>query len=179
MARGERGSFRAITTGMTAEQVRNAVRPRVHYMPRTRALSVEQTANIVGGVCWPLAQIVEVCEAGHAAGLVGFAFPAHDWDTDYAGPLNVRIPNNFDKQYVLLVEQSPSPRPQYFGGVENDLAAFSVLLCATAGPGRFFGFAADPDAHTDAGIDLAFAARQLLERTEFRRKPGATDGSFD
>src|SRR5512144_1153404 len=54
----------------TAEQVRNAVRPRVHYMPRTRALSVEQTANIVGGVCWPLAQIVEVCEAGHAAGLV-------------------------------------------------------------------------------------------------------------
>lgn len=55
---------------------------------------------------------------GHAAGLVGFAFPAHDWDTDYAGPLNVRIPNNFDKQYVLLVEQSPSPRPQYFGGVE-------------------------------------------------------------
>jgi hypothetical protein len=55
---------------------------------------------------------------GHVAGLVGFAFPAHDWGTDYAGPLNVRIPNNFDKQYVLLVEQAPSPRPQYFGGVE-------------------------------------------------------------
>jgi S-layer homology domain len=55
---------------------------------------------------------------GHVAGLVGFAFPAHDWDTDYAGPLNVPIPNNRDKQYVLLVEQAPSPRPQYFGGVE-------------------------------------------------------------
>jgi S-layer homology domain len=55
---------------------------------------------------------------GHTAGLVGFGFPAHDWDTDYAGPLNVRVPNNFDKQYVLLVEQAPSPRPQYFGGVE-------------------------------------------------------------
>jgi len=55
---------------------------------------------------------------GQAAGLVGFAFPAHDWDTDYAGPLNVRVPNNFDHQYVLLVEQAPSPRPQYFGGVE-------------------------------------------------------------
>ena len=38
-------------------------------MPRTRVLSVEQTANIVGGVCWPLAQIQEVCAAGHAAGL--------------------------------------------------------------------------------------------------------------
>ena len=38
----------------SAEQVRQAVRPRVHYMPQTRALSIEQTANIVGGVCWPL-----------------------------------------------------------------------------------------------------------------------------
>jgi threonine aldolase len=53
----------------SAEQVRQAVRPRVHYMPRTRALSVEQTANIAGGVCWPLAQVEEVCAAGRAAGL--------------------------------------------------------------------------------------------------------------
>ncbi len=59
---GPRGLF-------TAEQVRQAVRPHVHYMPRTRALSVEQTANIVGGVCWPQAQIEEVCAAGHAASL--------------------------------------------------------------------------------------------------------------
>ena len=53
----------------TADQVRQAVRPRVHYMPRTRVLSIEQTANIVGGVCWPLEQIEQVCAAGHAAGL--------------------------------------------------------------------------------------------------------------
>jgi threonine aldolase len=53
----------------TADQVRQAVRPRVHFMPRTRALSIEQTANIVGGVCWPLEQIEQVCAAGHAAGL--------------------------------------------------------------------------------------------------------------
>jgi threonine aldolase len=59
---GPRGMF-------GAEQVRRAVRPPVHYMPRTRALSVEQTANIAGGVCWPLAQVEEVCAAGRAAGL--------------------------------------------------------------------------------------------------------------
>jgi threonine aldolase len=53
----------------SAEQVRQAVRPRVHYMPRTRALSVEQTANIAGGVCWPLALVEEVCAAGRSAGL--------------------------------------------------------------------------------------------------------------
>jgi threonine aldolase len=54
----------------TADQVRQAVRPDVHYMPRTRALSIEQTANIVGGVCWPVEQIEQVCAAGRAAGLV-------------------------------------------------------------------------------------------------------------
>jgi threonine aldolase len=59
---GPRGMF-------SAEQVRRAVRPPVHYMPRTRALSVEQTANIAGGVCWPLTQVEEVCAAGHAAEL--------------------------------------------------------------------------------------------------------------
>jgi threonine aldolase len=59
---GARGMF-------SSDQVRQAVRPPVHYMPRTRALSVEQTANIVGGMVWPLGQIEDVCAAGHAAGL--------------------------------------------------------------------------------------------------------------
>ncbi|MGH7499795.1 MAG: threonine aldolase family protein [Gemmatimonadales bacterium] len=59
---GPRGLF-------TADQVRRAVNPRVHYMPRSRAVSIEQTANISGGVCWPLAQVAEVCTAAHEAGL--------------------------------------------------------------------------------------------------------------
>lgn len=59
---GPRGMF-------TAEQVRAAVRPPVHYMPRSRVVSVEQTANIVGGACWPLAQIESVCAAAREAGL--------------------------------------------------------------------------------------------------------------
>jgi threonine aldolase len=59
---GPRGRF-------TAEQVRQAVRPAVHYMPRSRVVSVEQTANIVGGACWPLAEIQAVCQVAHGAGL--------------------------------------------------------------------------------------------------------------
>jgi hypothetical protein len=55
---------------------------------------------------------------GHVGGLVGFAIPAHDWDTDYDRPLNISVPNNLAHQYVLTVEQAPSSRPQYFGGVE-------------------------------------------------------------
>jgi threonine aldolase len=54
----------------TAEQVQKAIRPAVHYMPRTRAVSIEQTSASIGGVCWPLDQIQEVCAAAHAGGLV-------------------------------------------------------------------------------------------------------------
>ena len=54
----------------TAEQVRRSIRPPVHYMPRTRAISIEQTSASLGGVCWPLEQIREVCAAAHADGLV-------------------------------------------------------------------------------------------------------------
>jgi threonine aldolase len=54
----------------TAEQVRSAIRPPAYYMPRTRVVSVEQTSAVTGGICWPLAQIEEVCAAAHAGGLV-------------------------------------------------------------------------------------------------------------
>jgi threonine aldolase len=60
---GPRGLF-------TAEQVRDAIRPPAYYMPRTRAVSVEQTSNVSGGVCWPLQQVEAVCTAAHAGGLV-------------------------------------------------------------------------------------------------------------
>jgi threonine aldolase len=60
---GPRGMF-------TAAQVREAVRPRVHYMPRSRVVSLEQTANIVGGVCWPLEDVEAVCSAAREVGLL-------------------------------------------------------------------------------------------------------------
>lgn len=59
---GERGRF-------TPAQVREALRPAVHYMPRSRVVSVEQTANIVGGVCWPLEEVEAVAAAAREAGL--------------------------------------------------------------------------------------------------------------
>ena len=59
---GPRGTY-------TGAQVRAAARPRVHYMPRTRAVSVEQTANLAGGACWSLEQIEDVCGAAAELGL--------------------------------------------------------------------------------------------------------------
>jgi threonine aldolase len=60
---GARGQF-------TADQVRAASRPPAYYMPRTRAVSVEQTSNVSGGLCWPLESIEAICAVAHQAGLV-------------------------------------------------------------------------------------------------------------
>jgi len=60
---GPRGLF-------TADQVRAAIRPPAYYMPRTRALSIEQTSNVVGGICWPVEQVEAVCRVAHEGGLV-------------------------------------------------------------------------------------------------------------
>ena len=46
------------------------MRPPAYYMPRTRAVSIEQTSNVAGGMCWPIEQIEAVCGAAHDAGLV-------------------------------------------------------------------------------------------------------------
>jgi threonine aldolase len=54
----------------TAEQVRDAIRPPAYYMPRTRAVSIEQTSNVAGGVCWPVEQIEGVCRVAREGGLV-------------------------------------------------------------------------------------------------------------
>jgi threonine aldolase len=59
---GPRGMF-------TAAQVRQAVRPPVHFMPRSRVVSIEQTANIVGGAVWPLREVEAVCGAARELGL--------------------------------------------------------------------------------------------------------------
>jgi threonine aldolase len=59
---GPRGMF-------TAAQVRQAVRPAVHFMPRSRVVSIEQTANIVGGAVWPLREVEAVCGAARELGL--------------------------------------------------------------------------------------------------------------
>jgi threonine aldolase len=52
---GVRGVF-------SAEQAEAAVRAPWRYAPRTRVISIEQTANLVGGTIWPLETIREVGE---------------------------------------------------------------------------------------------------------------------
>lgn len=54
----------------TGEQVARATRPESRYMPPSRLVSIEQTANLGGGAIWPLDVIDEVAEVAHEAGLV-------------------------------------------------------------------------------------------------------------
>lgn len=50
--------------------------------------------------------------------LVGYSFPAHAWDTDFAGPLGIQVSDHVDKELLIQVEQAPSPDNQYFAWVE-------------------------------------------------------------
>jgi threonine aldolase len=59
---GERGRF-------SAAQVSQAIRPVTRYMPRSRLVSIEQTANLAGGAIWPVELIDEVAGVAHDAGL--------------------------------------------------------------------------------------------------------------
>jgi threonine aldolase len=59
--RGAKGLF-------SADDVRAAIRPKTRYSPPQRLLEVEQTANIGGGVVWPLAQLNAVADVAHEQG---------------------------------------------------------------------------------------------------------------
>jgi threonine aldolase len=59
---GENGTY-------TAEQLRQVIRPASRYMPESRLVSVEQTANMGGGTVWPLNQISDIADAAKESGL--------------------------------------------------------------------------------------------------------------
>ena len=60
---GDHGMF-------SAETLAAVVRPVSRYSPTQRMVEVEQTANLGGGVIWPLATLNEVAAAAHAHGMV-------------------------------------------------------------------------------------------------------------
>lgn len=59
---GENGMFEP-------EQVTQAIRPQSRYMPISRLVCVEQTANLGGGAIWPQDKIRNVAHVAHDAGL--------------------------------------------------------------------------------------------------------------
>lgn len=94
----------------SAEQVRQAIRPPVYYMPRTRAVSIEQTSNIIGGVCWPLPQIEAVCAVARAAGLVAHMDGARLFNAVVATGVEARaFAAPFDSVWIDLTKGLGAP----------------------------------------------------------------------
>ncbi len=48
----------------------------------------------------------------------GFSAPAHGWATDYSGPISIPVGQHQDHEYILDVENAPSPTLEYFAWVE-------------------------------------------------------------
>jgi threonine aldolase len=110
---GPRGQF-------TAEQVRTAIRPPAYYMPRTRAVSVEQTSAVAGGTCWRLQQIESVCEAAHQAGLVTHMDGARLFNAVVATGTSARaFAAPFDSVWVDLSKGLGAPVGAVLAGTGN------------------------------------------------------------
>jgi threonine aldolase len=54
---------------LTWKQVEEAIRPKIYYDSQTALVCVENTHNMWGGTVYPTAQVDEICEGAHAAGL--------------------------------------------------------------------------------------------------------------
>ncbi len=64
--------LRAVTGAdgrFTAETLESAIRPKNRYMPESRLVCVEQTANLAGGAIWPLDDLRAVSATARAGGL--------------------------------------------------------------------------------------------------------------
>jgi threonine aldolase len=156
---GARGMF-------TAEQVRQAVRPLVHFMPRTRALSIEQTANIAGGVCWPLAQIEEVCAAGHAAGLACHMDGARLMNAVVASGTAARIFGRlFDSVWLDLTKGLGAPVGAVLAGSKAFIEAAWVFKQRFGGAMRQAGIIAAAGIHA-----LEYHVNRLAEDHERARR---------
>ncbi len=62
VARGEDGI-------LTWKEVEAAIRPKIYYDSQTALVCLENTSNMAGGTVYPTAQLEEICDGAHAAGL--------------------------------------------------------------------------------------------------------------
>jgi threonine aldolase len=107
----------------TAAQVREAIRPPAYYMPRTRAVSIEQTSNVAGGVCWPLQQIKDVCETAHTAGLLAHMDGARLLNAVVASGTSARaFAAPFDSAWIDLSKGLGAPMGAVLAGSSEFIA---------------------------------------------------------
>jgi threonine aldolase len=159
---GERGVF-------GPEALRAALRPDSRYAPRSRLLSLEQTANLGGGRVWPLDTLRATCTAARAAGLathldgarlmnavVASGVPARDW----AAP--------FDSVWIDFTKGLGAPVGAVLAGSEGFIAEAWRLKQRWGGAMRQAGIIAAAglhalDHHVDRLAEDHANARRLAE----------------
>jgi threonine aldolase len=62
IARGEDGI-------LTWKQIEAVIRPKIYYDSQTALVCLENTHNVAGGTIYPTAQVAEICDRAHEAGL--------------------------------------------------------------------------------------------------------------
>jgi threonine aldolase len=75
----------------TAEELEEAVQPRVYWAPRTALVAIENTHNRNGGRVWPLPQARAVAERARALGLATHLDGARIWNASVASGLEVSV----------------------------------------------------------------------------------------
>ena len=100
---GVRGIF-------SAEQVKAAIRNPARHAPRSRLLSVENTANLGGGTVWPLEQIRAVTAAAKGAGLSAHLDGARLMNAVVASGIPARdFAAPFDSAWICLTKGLGAP----------------------------------------------------------------------
>jgi threonine aldolase len=62
VARGEDGI-------LTWKQIEAVIRPKIYYDSQTALVCLENTSNMAGGTVYPTAQVADICDHAHGAGL--------------------------------------------------------------------------------------------------------------
>ncbi len=101
----------------TALEVRAAFRPEDPYQSPTRVVSVENTHNMGGGICWEPAQLTEVTAAAHALGMMTHLDGARLWNAAIATQQTERqLAAGFDSVSVCLSKGLGAPVGSLVGG---------------------------------------------------------------
>jgi threonine aldolase len=100
---GERGIF-------SVEHLAAAIRPRIRYSARTRAVSIEQTTNIAGGAIWPLETMQDMCVLAHSRDLVAHLDGARLFNAVVATGISARdYAEPFDSAWIDLSKGLGAP----------------------------------------------------------------------
>jgi threonine aldolase len=94
----------------SSADVRAAFRPDDPYQAPTRVVTVENTHNMGGGICWDPAQLADVTHAAHALGMVTHLDGARLWNAAVATQRTEReLAHGFDSVSVCLSKGLGAP----------------------------------------------------------------------